>query len=95
MPSTHALIAVPLPFSIPVTLVVKVIAGAVEGFATVPANQLAGTTLAVVTVPPLVVGVYFNPVVCVESATSIYPSVPTGRRASFVPSCTDRSPFVV
>ena len=48
-------IAVPLPFSIPVTVVDNVIAGVVPALATVPANPLADTTETVDTVP--VVGV--------------------------------------
>jgi len=44
-------IAVPLPCSIPVMVVDKVIAGVVVGFATVPARPLADTTDTVVTVP--------------------------------------------
>ena len=47
----------PLPFNSPVTLVVKVTAGVVVAFATVPANPLAETTDIVVTVPdPLPAG---------------------------------------
>ena len=42
---------VPLPWSNPLTLVDSVMAGAVVGLATVPANPLAETTDAVVTVP--------------------------------------------
>lgn len=48
-----ALIAVPLPLRIPVTLVDNVIAGVVVGLATLPASPLALTTLTVLTVPPL------------------------------------------
>src|ERR1019366_1353145 len=43
--------AVPLPFRTPVTVVDRVIAGVVAGFATVPARPLALTTDALVTVP--------------------------------------------
>lgn len=50
---------------------VRVIAGVVVAVATVHANQLADTTLAVVTVHPAVVGDHFIHVDCVESATSI------------------------
>lgn len=59
----------------------RVIAGVVLAFATLHANQLADTTLAVVTVPPEVVGAYFTQRASAESATTIYPSVPLGRRA--------------
>ena len=41
----------PLPFNTPLTLVVSVIAGVVVAVATVPANPLAETTDALVTVP--------------------------------------------
>jgi hypothetical protein len=43
--------AVPLPLISPVMVVVNVIAGVVDAVATVPANPLADTTEAVVTVP--------------------------------------------
>lgn len=46
-----ALIAVPLPFSTPVMVVDRVIAGVVVAVATVPAKPLADTTLTLVTVP--------------------------------------------
>ena len=48
---TAALMAVPLPFRIPVTVVVSVMAGVVVALATVPAKPLAVTTEAIVTVP--------------------------------------------
>jgi len=49
-------IAVPFPFKRPVMLVVKVIAGVVVAFATVPVNPFVETTETVVTVPvPLAV----------------------------------------
>lgn len=48
-----ALIAVPLPERIPVTDVLRVIAGVVVAFATVPAKPFAETTETVVTVPVL------------------------------------------
>ena len=52
-------IAVPLPLSRPVMLVVKVIAGVVVAVATVPANPLADTTDTLVTVPePLLLNVF-------------------------------------
>ena len=55
MPSVAALIAVPLPLRTPLIEVESVIAGVVEGVATLPANPFAETTEVVVTVP--VVGV--------------------------------------
>ncbi len=45
--------AVPLPLSTPVTLVVIVMAGVVVAVATVPANPLAEVTDTLVTVPAL------------------------------------------
>lgn len=69
------------------------IAGAVEGLATVPPSPLAVTTLAVVTVPPLVVGVYFTQTVCVESDTIIYQSVQAVSLFHFPPSYTRMSHF--
>ena len=51
MPAVAAEIAVPLPFSTPVMLVVRVIAGVVVAFATVPAKPFAETTETVCTVP--------------------------------------------
>lgn len=71
-----ALMAVPLPDKIPVTLVVRVIAGVVVAVATVPANPLAVTTDTLVTVPaPLPVAVRTpavrsNPVPTVTLANS-------------------------
>ena len=76
-----ALKAVQLPFKTPVIEVERVIAGVVVALATLHANPLADTTLAVVTVPQAEGAVYLTPLACAESATSIYPSVPTGRRA--------------
>lgn len=71
------------------------IAGVVVAVATDPVNPFADTTLAVVTVPPDDGEIYFTPRVCVESATSIYPSVPAGRRVLPVALRTNISPFVV
>ena len=51
MPLAAALIAVPLPFKTPVTLVVRVMAGVVVAVATVPAKPLAVATETLVTVP--------------------------------------------
>lgn len=48
-----ALIAVPLPERMPVTVVESVIAGVVVAVATVPAKPLADTTDTLVTLPPL------------------------------------------
>lgn len=76
------------------TLVVSVIAGVVVGVATEPVNPLADTTLAVVTVPPDVGFIYFTQRGCVESATIICPSVPTGSRVFAVADRTIISPFV-
>lgn len=76
-------------------LVPSVIAGVVVAVATDPVNPLADTTLAVVTVPPEEGEVYFTQRACVESATSMYPSVPTGRRVLPVALLTNISPFVV
>ena len=59
----------------------RVIAGVVVAVATLHENQLAETTLAVVTVPQEVVGAYFTQRASAESATTIYPSVPFGSRA--------------
>ena len=55
MPDVAADMAVPLPFKSPVIVVVSVIAGVVVAVATVPANPLAETTDAEVTVPDGVV----------------------------------------
>lgn len=46
-----AAMAVPLPYSTPVMLVERVMAGVVVEVATVPANPLADTTDTLVTVP--------------------------------------------
>ena len=51
MPADAADSAVPLPFTIPVTVVESVIAGVVVALATVPARPLADTTETEVTVP--------------------------------------------
>ena len=51
MPDVAAEIAVPLPLSTPVILVVIVIAGVVVALATVPVNPLVETTETVVTDP--------------------------------------------
>ena len=53
MPLVAALIAVPLPFSTPVTVVDNVTAGVVVAVATVPARPLADTTDTLETVPLL------------------------------------------
>ena len=53
MPLVAALIAVPLPFSTPVTVVDSVTAGVVVAVATVPARPLADTTDTLETVPLL------------------------------------------
>ena len=54
----------PLPLSRPVILVVRVIAGVVVLFATVPAKPLALTTLTLVTVPddPALLVTHLTPV---------------------------------
>lgn len=73
-------IAVPLPARTGALMdVERVMAGVVLAFATVPAIPLAETTLTLVTVPvPGEAGVaHFVPVVCVESAVSTWPFVPT------------------
>lgn len=77
---------VPLPFAIPFTEVVRVIAGFVVGVATVPPSQLAETTEALVTVPPEVVAIQSSPVAFVLSATSIYPFDHTACLIGFVQS---------
>ena len=51
MPDVAAEIAVPLPLSKPVIVVVSVMAGVVVAVATVPAKPLADTTDTLVTVP--------------------------------------------
>lgn len=73
----------------------RVIAGVVVAVATVHANQLADTTLAVVTVPPLVVAIYLSPDDAVESVTSIYPSVHAGNDTRFDQLLVSNAPFVV
>lgn len=73
----------------------RVIAGVVVAVATVHANQLADTTLAVVTVHPLVVAIYFIHSVAVESATSIYPSVHADNDTRFDQLLVSNAPFVV
>jgi hypothetical protein len=70
-------------------------AGVVVALATEPVKPFADTTLAEVTVPPPVGLIYFRPVGCVESATIINQSVPTGRRVLLVPERTNISHFVV
>ncbi len=75
--------AVPLPLSKPVTVVLNVIAGVVVAVATVPARPLAETTDTLVTVP-LVAGaaqVGALPVV----AVSTWPVVPAAVKAYAVP----------
>ena len=75
--------AVPLPLSKPVIVVVKVIAGVVVAVATVPAKPLADTTDTLVTVP-LVAGaaqVGAPPVVAVNT----WPVVPAAVKAYAVP----------
>jgi hypothetical protein len=69
-----------------VTVVERVIAGVVVAVATVHANQLADTTLALVTVPHEVGAIAFNPVAVQESYTTIYQSVPTACAIGFVQS---------
>ena len=60
MPLVAALIAVPLPFSRPVMVVDRVIAGVVVAVATVPASPLADTTDTLDTVPsPIALAVTF------------------------------------
>lgn len=81
--------------SIPVIFVVSVIAGVVVAVATEPVNPFADTTLTDVTVPPPVGLIYLSPVACVESATIINQSAPTGRRVLLVPERTNMSHFVV
>ena len=51
MPAVAALKAVPLPFTIPLTVVESVIAGVVVAVATVPLRPFAETTETLVTVP--------------------------------------------
>lgn len=51
MPEVAALIAVPFPFSNPVTVVLNVIAGVVVAVATVPANPFPVVTDTLCTVP--------------------------------------------
>jgi hypothetical protein len=51
VPEAAALIAVPFPFSKPLTVVLSVIAGVVVAVATVPANPFAVTTDTLCTVP--------------------------------------------
>lgn len=51
MPADAAEIAVPLPFTKPVTVVESVMAGVVVAFATVPAKPFAEVTETLVTVP--------------------------------------------
>ena len=59
MLATAALMAVPLPLSKPVIVVVSVMAGVVVAVATVPAKPLADTTDTLVTVPePLLLNVF-------------------------------------
>ena len=59
MPEVAAEIAVPLPLSKPVMLVVSVMAGVVVDVATVPAKPLAETTDTAVTLPePLLLNVF-------------------------------------
>jgi hypothetical protein len=53
VPLVAALIAVPLPFNTPVTVVDNVTAGVVVAVATVPARPLADTTDTLETVPLL------------------------------------------
>jgi hypothetical protein len=53
VPLVAALIAVPSPFSTPVTVVESVTAGVVVAVATVPARPLADTTDTLETVPLL------------------------------------------
>lgn len=71
------------------------IAGVVVGFATVHANQLAETTLAVVTVPQLEGAIYLSPEDAVESATTIYQSAPTGNETRLLQLLVKRAHFVV
>lgn len=74
MPAVAADSAVPLPFAIPFTDVVNVMAGVVLAVATVPPKPLADTTDAVVIVPPeefKVAPVKDSPVPSVISATEV------------------------
>lgn len=62
--------AVQLPFSNHVTVVVSVISGSVVELATVHANPLAVITVTSVTVPHDVAGIYLSHVASELSATS-------------------------
>ena len=80
MLATAADMAVPLPFSKPVMVVVRVMAGVVVAVATVPAKPLAETTDTLVTVP-LVAGlaqVGAPPVVAVSTWPVVPAAVATG-----------------
>ena len=76
-------------------MVVSVISGLVDAFATLQANPLADTTETSVTVPQLVVGIYLSQLASVESATSIFQSLHTGSCTRFVPLLVTRPPFAV
>ena len=74
--ATAALIAVPLPLSMPVIVVDSVMAGVEVAVATVPAKPLADTTETVVTVPlPVETLVAEYHCVVDEALNSMYPVV--------------------
>lgn len=81
-PRVAALIAVPLPCKIPVTVVEMVMAGVLVAVATVPAKPLALTTETEVTVPP-------------GFDDAIVKLFPDGVMVTFVPATNTTSPVKV
>ena len=72
----------PLPFSKPVMVVVRVMAGVVVAVATVPAKPLAETTDTAVTVPPAGVVHVGTPA---PALVSTWPAVPAAVKPYAVP----------